>query len=1141
MKPTSRSRARRLWRTGALLVLLAGGGLIAALPWVLALPLVQRQLGAVANRILAPSRVEFGAIALSWNHSTRIKGLVLRDAQGDEVLVSPRAVLNWSLSQMLFAQPIDATLLIEKGDLDIERFADGSVDLYETLKPVISEHPKKRLVIRIPSGSLRLRDPAFSEPVVAQQADLTINLGMLNEPIRWDIHLNKADAEKRLDLVGMYSRAEIDPTGEHDVELSLKATSWPWTLTSPRIESRGELNGALEGRRKLGRISTEGDATVNQLVALGPIVGSDTLHVETARAHWKIAGDGRAWTVERLDVTSPLGTVQAEGCVPPALDRGAWFQGDLDLAALARQLPETLHLRDDLRVERGAARLRADVESNATGDVHVCNVTGNVTDLVAHQGQKTLTLPEPASLNVKIRKSGEATVLEHFQIQTPFLTAFGQGDLDRGITLGAAVDLAVFRERFRDWLDLGGVVFAGKGKLSASYRRQEDTFAARATAELRELRLDGLPVFERVERERVTLVASADGGASGSGWPSDWQNVTFEAISAETRGKVVATKDRAGRMKLSATGQADVSFRGRHDRALAELSANGDQAGWTAERILIGLSPKKPGEASEMQDATVRWNGRGRYDWAGDVLTIESAPPSVHRGEKAGHGTWVAGDQKLQLSGLRAWPATQLEAAANLDLASAGRVLAREQEAWTGGLDAVVRVRPDRELWNLGVRVDLHEPGQLSKGSPRFKIDGDASMAVKANYAPSLDKLDVIEMTLTAPYVQLEGAGSVMNTSDAPELDFKGMLGLDWPAIERQLAQKVEPGARITGRAREWRLSGKLPRELSVDRLGSLRGDIGVQIDSLDIFGMRLSQTPIVVRASEGRLVIDPIEARLNGGLLHADPEITRMKDDSSWLKLSSETRLEGAVINDEVSHRVLSFVAPVLDGATRVQGRVSFELAEAVFPIMAAHEAPYLAQGKVLFDDVRFMPGELADQLFGVFRLESKPLVELRDPVAVRITEGRIYQRGLVLPVGNVASIALDGSVDFGRNLDMVARFALNPPRTRMPVLSPLVETARFELPIRGTLGKPKIDGEALKGKWKTFGGSLLQGSLEAGANGLQMLLQGMPDRPFRGLFPPSRARATSPEDRRRLKEDRRNDRLQKKAARQKGQPRTE
>jgi translocation and assembly module TamB len=1141
MKPTSGSRARRLWRAGALLVLFAAAGLIAALPWVLALPFAQRQLAAAANRILAPSRVEFGSIALSWNHSTTIKGLALHDTQGDELLVSPRAVLNWSLSQILFAQPSDATLLIEKGDLDIERFADGSVDLYETLKPVISDHPKKRLVIRVPSGSLRFRDPAFAEPVIAEQADMTINLGMLNEPIRWDIHLIRADQEKRLNLVGMYSRAEIDPQGEHDLALSLKATKWPWTLTSPWIESRGQLNGALDGRRTLGRISVEGDASVNELVALGPVLGSDTLHVEKAHARWKIDGDGRAWTVEQLDITSPLGAVQAEGCVPPTPDRGAWFQGDLDLAALARQLPATLHLRDDLRVERGAARLRADVESNATGDVHVCNVTGNVTDLVAHQGQKTLTLTEPASLNAKIRKSGEATVLERFQIQTPFLTALGQGDLDRGINLEAAVDLAVFRERFRDWLDLGGVVLSGKGKLSASYRRQGDAFESRATAELRELRLDGLPVVGQIERELVTLSAGAEGGIVGSGWPRDWQNVTLEVKSGDAQGKVAAANDRSGRVNLSATCRADLSWSGRHDRALAELSALGDKAGWTADRIVLGLAPIKPDEANEIDKARVRWNGRGRYDWAGDVLTVESAPPSPPGGEEAGQGTWIAGDQKVKISGLRAWPATQVEAAAKLDLASAGRLLATE-EIWTGQVDALVRVRPDRELWNLGARLDLHEPGLLRsrKGSPRFKIDGDVSLTANANYTPALDKLDVIEMGLTAPYVQLDGAGSILNLAKAPELDLKGMLGPDWPAIEKQLAQKVEPGVRIRGRPRQWRLSGKVPSELGFDRLGTLQGEIGVQIDSLDIFGMRLSQTPIVVRASEGRLLIDPIDAKLNGGILHADPEITRMNDRSTWLKLSSQTRLEGAVINDEVSHRVLSFVAPVLDGATRVQGRVSFELAEALFPIAGAPEAPYLAQGKVLFDDVRFMPGDLADQLLGAIRLESKPLVELRDPVSVRITEGKVYQKGLVVPVGNVATVALDGSVDFDKNLDMVARFALNPPRTRMPVLSPLVETARFELPIRGTLAKPKIDGEAMKEKWKTFGGDLLQGSLEAGVNGLQKLLQGMPDQPFRRLFPLSREKATTPEERRRLKEDRRKDRLEKKSAR-KGSARPE
>ena len=54
----------------------------------------------------------------------------------------------------------------------------------------------------------------------------------------------------------------------------------------------------------------------------------------------------------------------------------------------------------------------------------------------------------------------------------------------------------------------------------------------------------------------------------------------------------------------------------------------------------------------------------------------------------------------------------------------------------------------------------------------------------------------------------------------------------------------------------------------------------------------------------------------------------------------------------------------------------------------------------------------------------------------------------------------------------------------------------------------------------------------MEAGLNGLQKLLQGAPEQPFRGLFPLSRSKAATPEERRRLREERRKDRVEKKNA---------
>ena len=99
---------------------------------------------------------------------------------------------------------------------------------------------------------------------------------------------------------------------------------------------------------------------------------------------------------------------------------------------------------------------------------------------------------------------------------------------------------------------------------------------------------------------------------------------------------------------------------------------------------------------------------------------------------------------------------------------------------------------------------------------------------------------------------------------------------------------------------------------------------------------MRLGETAVVLRADGGRLRFDPIDARLNEGALHLEPEVVRAKDGPFRLKLGPASTLEDAVVNDEVSHRVLSYVAPVLDGATRVQGRVSVRRARRGIPARA-------------------------------------------------------------------------------------------------------------------------------------------------------------------------------------------------------------
>ncbi len=1103
-----RGRRRGRWRWVAVTALLIGAGLIVALPWLLKMPAAQRRLAAEANKILAPSSVEFREVRLSWFGPTEILSAVLHDAREGRLVAAPRATFSWGLWQILVTRPKTAILTLNESFVDIERFADGTVDIYETLKPVISEHPPVRLVIRIDDGRLRFRDPAFTDPVVADKANIVLDLGRDSEPITWNVRLAQTQASGKpssMGIEGNYSRADVGPSGQHDLTLALKGSRWPWTLANSLVQGRGELTGNLECQIRTGRVRVDCDATITNLVAIGAALSSDTVHLETARVQLKLDGSAGSWTIDKLDVTSPIVSLQGQGSIPPKTKTGTWLEATVDLAAVAKELPATLHLRDDLRVERGNARIRADIMLNPDGHSEDWNVVGKVADLAARLGEKRLTFSEPATLVAKLQHDGTATKLDRLDIQSSFLTATGQGDLDRGIAVTATVDLAAFLERFRDWIDLGQVELAGQGKLVASYRRQGEDYLAGVDAAFRDLRVGGLPLVAKVQREQLKIDGKVGGGATPSGWPRSWKELSLHGSSGDSDLKLSAQAGLApGEYVVSGRASTPLNLDDGQHRLEGELSAKSARGTWTTDRLALGLFRASKWGPGVAPDEAIRWEGKGRYDPQRDELAVASLARPPHPPTQ--YETWITGNQTLRASGLTSLGAAQIEVAANADLSSLGRWFAPKDPPWGGRIDALARAVRDRELWNFGLRVEIRDAERTAGDGSKMGIAGSALMTANAGYTPRSDQLQLTEITLKAPYLQVEGAGVVRDLASRADVDLKGSLSPDWKAIQALLARKVEPNARIAGRPRPWRFAGPIDGLPAIDRMGSLDGEIGIQIDSLDVFGMRLSAVPVVLRAARGRVTVDPIDSKLNSGILHLEPELVRGKDETIWLHLGRESSLEGAVVNDEVSHRVLSFAAPILDGATRVEGRVSLALADAYFPILAPAEAQARIEGDLLFDDVRFMPGPLADELLSVFQRERRPLAVVRDPIAVRIAGRKVYQEGLAIPVGNIASIGVNGSVDFDQNLDLVARFALAPPRSNVPVLGPIMENVKFDLPIRGTLKNPKIDGEALKAHWAGVGTDLLGNSMEAGVNGLQRLLQGLPVRGLRGLMPPAR-----------------------------------
>lgn len=241
-------------------------------------------------------------------------------------------------------------------------------------------------------------------------------------------------------------------------------------------------------------------------------------------------------------------------------------------------------------------------------------------------------------------------------------------------------------------------------------------------------------------------------------------------------------------------------------------------------------------------------------------------------------------------------------------------------------------------------------------------------------------------------------------------------------------------------------------------------------IDGLTRLGMVLQTSKFTIdQRNDGTIAIGPIEGTLNGGTLHLLPELTL--GESPLLRLKSGSTLKNAQVTEESSRRVLTFVAPILDGASVNQGSISARIDRAEFPLTRDSKTKTQVEGQVIFQDLEFTPGPITSELLSLIG-RNDPTIRLDQPVVLAITDGRIHQTGLALPVGKLTRIAIEGEVGFDKSLDLIATIPITP--EMFPgggLVGELVAGAQIRVPITGTLSRPRIDRAAFKEEMSRVG----------------------------------------------------------------------
>ena len=1080
-------RRRRRWTILAI-VLLAALGLLAGLPWLIAAGPLRPMVDSGLGRAFAPAQIRFQGLGLSWFGPTRLDQVVILDPKGETVVKAGSVVLDRTLGQLIVHDRGPITLTLEAASLEVTRAEDGTVDLAEALKTVIaSPDPGRDVTIRMAGGSIRYRDPFLAEPVVADAFDLTIRVPYAPAPVTWSAKLGRGDTslECQGDFDLWLSRG--GPPGAPELQIGVIGKRWPFAARTAGVEARARLDGTLDFARKRGRWIFNGDARIEGLNARGEILAGDRLALDRFEAGWDLAEGEEGWKIRRLSASSPLGQLRAEGQLNGPDGGGAQrIEGRLDLAEIARQLPHALHLRDGLIVDRGTARVGVDLTSQH-GE-WTCDVEANVVDLAARAGDRGLTLKDPATFTTRLIRIGGKSRVERLSVRTPFLEASAKGDPADGVVYSGKVDLGGIRDQLGEWIDLDGVTLAGRADFSGEYACQaaggsgglSSSFRNRTRGKVRDFLVAGVAPWP-IRGSESTLEWSLDGPATEAGVPEGWRRLGLTVRSAGSHGRLEL---RAGDGPMSLVASAETPWKIGEASRRAAIQLDGawsaDRRVLAIERLLLGFEPIETKPAVP----PVRLAIRGKFDSRAGELILGPGPGDAS-------ASWSLDPDGLRISGLgRGRDSLRIDGGLSGDFAALDALIADATGRKALGLDgrwsAVVNARGDADGLALAAKFGLVEPPDRPANAEPSR---PTAFSLRAHYETQADRLDLSEFTLTSKYGTLDASGRVDQVAGQAVVDLKGNVSPDFAAMTAQLASRVEPGARLVGKARAFRASGPIVGDGSKGWKG-LDAELGFDLTAADVYGMKFGPTPVVLRASRGHLTFDPISTTLNEGHIRLEPEVDLEAPGGPIIRLAKNSNVREARINDEVSRRVLAYVAPILDQATRASGLVSVDLDHAEFPIGPGRSRQAKVEGAVLFEDVEFAPGPLASEILGAIGRPGLSL-KLDQPVTLTIADGRVNQRGMSIPVGELTRIDLAGWVDFDRNIALNATLPVTPAMLgNNPLLSEIVAGTQVKLPISGTLDRPHVDKDAFAANMQDLGKSLLTRGATRGAMELLMRL---------------------------------------------------
>jgi translocation and assembly module TamB len=1068
-------------------------------------------------------RIQCSQAQLSWIGCQALGNVAIIDPAGNPLFTADRLELGRSLLELAVNLRNLGTVRIVKPTVYIATRADhtnvedflAALEKQQQLSAgsgTASEKLPRQMNLEISEGSLRGVDTVNGGEWAIDQINLTANRNVDSSLLTADG--TAAVAGRQGEATGRLKFRMI-PTEDGRQQLDALAEGLmlePFVPLLRRAIGESQLTGTLsfdghavwgEAADGLLAVETWGRAESQGIEVSGAAFRGDELRSEKVVLPWKLALQNGIVTAEELKLDCDWAEFDADGSL--ALDelqnlnlsqlpkQTFSLTGKVALAQVAAMLPNALQIREGVRIDSG------DLEVSAKSAAHdgKFNWTANarLANLIGRDGDRAIEWPKPVNVVAAWVETASGARLDRVKLTAPFAS----GDFtttESRVSGEFQLDLAKLTEEFGQFVDLQGVACRGIASGNLTLTASEgDAFAADADIALSQF------AAERGEKTlweepQLNMKLSAVGSAAGL-VPKSVSTGSLELRGSRDQGTinlltpVDLTKPDSYSVAINGTGPLD-SWAGRLRPWFTSVPNE-----ITGDAVLAANASITPNnvQVSDLQGSVDNLRVRS------GAITIDE--PHV---EFSGDCAWSAKERKLNskqlqlASGMIAFRSRDLRFEfpdgivpvmtgdlafrTDLDRCSGAAGLIKQEATWPrGSASGVMRFATNSEQVLADFTFDAEQLELVrfaTAGSPHIVwSEPKLHSAGKAIYNIAAERAGIDNLQIDGQTMQLAGAAQWEKPFANGPITVNGNLQYDPAAVAGLIASYAGPGVKVEGdRIVRFEAHGTLPSSVASTHWSrTWQGTAEAGWTGAAAFGLPISAGKLQGTLGNGQLRIAPLDLAVAEGRLTLQP-LAIFDPPPQRILIPAGPLIANVEISPAVSEQMLKYVAPVLAGATRVDGQFSLDLDETQVPLADPKQAR--AAGKLAVHQLTVMPGPLLADIVKIIQQvqslkdpqnllgavaapKQAKLLSMNDQqIEFQVVDGRVYHRQLEfiiddVPIRSTGSVGFDQTLALEINIPIQDRWIDGEDALRG------LAGQTLKIPVQGTFQSPRVDQRAI------------------------------------------------------------------------------